>query len=206
MLRTRFLIPTTILAVSFLALPVMAKEVVASPAAEAEVVVVPSYELDKAKSTLKFIATQNNAAVEGKFTAFDAVIAFHPDHVEQSSIKVDVDINSLVMTDSQTQATLLTADWFDVAKNPKAVFVSSKVDRIPGTNDYYAPGELTLRGVKAPATLNFSIVYMDDAKVVANGSVTLQRTDFGVGQKEWAKDDVVKKAVRIEFRVTANKK
>ena len=210
MLCLRFVIPTTILVVSFFlaafTLPVMAKDVVAASTAEVEAVIIPAYVLDKEKSTLKFIATQNNAPVEGRFTAFDATIAFDPDHVELSSIKVEVDMGSLVLADSQTQATLLTADWFNVAVNPKAVFVSDKVDNVPGTKDYYASGELTLRGVKAPATLNFSIGYMDDTKVVASGYATLERTNFGVGQKEWARDDVVKKSVRVEFRVTAIKK
>jgi polyisoprenoid-binding protein YceI len=209
MLKVRLFVNLTRLLVAsvFITSSALAADVVATPTAEAvKPVVVPAYELVKDKSSLKFIATQNNAPVEGKFSAFDADILFDPDHLDLSHIRVEVDLNSLSLADSQTQATLLSADWLSVAEFPKAVFDSEKLDKIPSTNDYYAKGMLSLRGIKAPATINFIIEYSDDTKIVASGSATIQRTEFGVGQKEWAKDDVIKKSVRVEFRVTANKK
>ena len=171
-----------------------------------EVKAAPVYVLVKEKSSLKFTATQNNAPVEGKFTGFEADIAFDPEHVGLSHINVEVDLNSLVLADSQTRETLLTADWLGVVAHPKAVFTSEKIDRIPGTKDYYALGNLKLNGASAPVTLNFSMDFMDESSAVASGYVTLQRTDFGVGKGDWSRDDVVKKAVRVEFRVTATKK
>lgn len=184
-----------------------AKESVATPTAQADVAKpVPVYDVVKEKSSLRFTATQNNAPVEGKFTAFTADIAFDPEQLKDSHIRVEVDVASLELADSQTKDTLLTADWLDAKGHPKAVFVSKEIDRIPGTNDYYAKGELNLHGVKAPVTLNFTMAFMDENSAIANGYLTIQRTDFHVGQGEWSHDDVVKKAVRVEFRIAANRK
>lgn len=204
--RTHFKILTRSLAAScLLAGPAFAQ--VATPTAQAEEVKpLPVYELVKEKSTLKFIATQNNAPVEGKFTAFDADIVFDPENVAGSHIRAEVDVASLALADAQTKETLLTADWLGAVAHPKAVFSSEKIDRIPGAKDFYAKGELELNGMKAPVTLNFSMDFMDDSSAVAHGFATLERADFGVGKGEWAKDDVVKKTVRVEFRIAAKKK
>ncbi len=184
----------------------------ATPTAEATTATatatkVPSYELVKDKSTLKFTATQNNAPVDGAFSQFDGDITFDPEQLEHSHIYITVDMASLTLADAQTRETVAGTDWLDVGKHPKAVFKTlTGLSRMPGSNDYYAKGELELRGVKAPVTINFTVDFMDDTKVVASGYVTLQRTDYGVGQGEWSRDDVIKKSVRVEFRITANKK
>ena len=209
MSRRLLKIQIRILAVSCLmafAVPVMAQETATATTVAPEVKPAPVYMITKEKSTLKFTATQNNAPVEGKFKDFDADIAFDPDHLDISHIRVTVDVGSLDLADSETKDTLLTADWLDAEAHPKAVFASTAIDRFPGTENFYAKGNLTLRGVTMPATLNFTMEFMDDHSAIATGYATLQRGDFGVGQKEWAKDDVVKKSVRVEFRISAQRK
>lgn len=176
----------------------------AAPAAQ-ENIKVPSYTLVKERSQLKFIATQNNAPVEGRFKVFDAKIAFDPAHLDKSRIEATVDIASIELADAETKNTLMTGEWFDVAAHPTASFTSTKIDGVPGTDDYYASGKLSIRGKVMPITLNFTMDFMDEKSAVATGYMTVQRTDFGVGEKEWAKDDVVKKAVRVEFRIAADK-
>ncbi|MBY0407722.1 MAG: YceI family protein [Rickettsiales bacterium] len=178
---------------------------VATPTAKVEPGPVPKWNVVKEKSFVKFTATHNNAPVEGKFTGFDADIVFDGDRVKESHIRVEVDVTSLTMGDASIRDTLMTPEWLDTKKQAKAVFTSTEISRIPTTNDFYARGKLELAGVKKEVTMNFSLRYADDNAVVANGAFTLQRGEFSVGKGQWSRDDVVKQAVRVEFRVAANK-
>jgi len=167
---------------------------------------VPSYEVIKEKSSIKFFAIQNNTSVEGRFTDFDATIRFDPEAVDKSSIRVEVKTGSITMPNEEVLQNVKKPDWLSVDVFPKAIFVSQKISRMPNTDNYYADGQLTLRDKTVPVVLNFQMDHFDSKTAIASGSVTLKRKDFGVGQGEWSKDDVIKDGVRVEFRVAAEKK
>ncbi len=169
-------------------------------------VAVPSYAVVADKSFVKFIATMNGAPVEGQFKDFTANIAFDPEHPEKSNIKVEVSIASVAAANSDVEGNVKTADWLSADKFPKATFVSTKINRMPLTNNYYADGELTIRGQKKPVTLNFLMEYPAEGRAIATGYVTLQRKDFGVGQGQWQDEASIKNLVRVEFRIVADKK
>lgn len=166
---------------------------------------VSAYELVKEKSSLKFYAINNNAPVEGEFKDFSADIKFDAEKLEESKIKVEVVTASVFASYDEVVKNLVSADWLAAGKFPKAVFVSKNISRMPNSNNYYADGELQLRDKTLPVVLNFQLKPVDDKNMLATGYVTLRRTDFGVGQGQWAKDDVVKNEVRVEFRVVAER-
>lgn len=165
----------------------------------------PAYTLVRQKSFIKFFAIQNNAPVKGKFEDFSADIRFDPERLDQSSIRVEVKISSITAANDEVVSTVKLPEWLSAQAFPTAVFRSRKIWRMPSTDNYYGDGELTLRGKTVPVTLNFMIERMDEEGAIAGGYVTLRRGDFGVGQGQWAKDDVVKNEVRVEFRVVAEK-
>lgn len=166
----------------------------------------PAWQMIKEKSNLKFYAIQNGAPVEGKFKDFTTDIHFDPEHLDESAITVEVDTGSVEVASADVMQTIKTADWLSSEAFPKAVFKSKKITRMPMSDNYYGDGELTLRGKTLPVTLNFQMEYMQGNNAIAKGYVTLRRTDYGVGQGEWAKDDVIKNEVRVEFRIAAEKK
>lgn len=165
----------------------------------------PVYKLVKEKSTLKFYAINNGAPVEGQFKDFSADIKFNPDKPEESKISVEVVTASVFASYDELVKNLLTKDWLAVSDFPKAVFTSEKITRMPNSDNYYADGTLKLRDKIIPVMLNFQVQFVDDKNAIAKGFVTLRRSDFGVGQGEWKKDEVVKNEVRVEFRVVAEK-
>lgn len=167
---------------------------------------VPEYELYDKDSTLSFIATQNNAPVKGSFKAFDAEIHFDPDNLEESHIRVTVDIDSLTMADLDVLKILKSATWFDVGQHPKAVFESTRIQAADTSADYIAEGKLTLKNATQPLTLYFHMERMDDQMAVANGYAVLMRNGFEVGTGEWADDSTVKNEVRVEFYIIAQRK
>ena len=166
---------------------------------------VPAYQVIKEKSSLRFFAIQNNASIEGKFTEFSASIQFAQDRPEDSSIVVEIFTASVETSYDEVMNNVKLPEWLSVEAFPKAKFISKKIVRMPMTNNYYAEGELTVRDKTAPVTLNFQLDQPEENIAIAKGSATLHRRNFGVGQGQWASDDVVKDEVRIEFRIVARK-
>jgi len=99
---------------------------------------------------------------------------------------------------------LITSDWFNAKVFPKAEFKSKQIEKT-GDNQYNAKGTLTIRDKSVPVTLNFSAEY-NESKGSVVGSTVIKRSDFGVGQGEWAGTDEIKDDVTVSFKVAAIKK
>ena len=169
---------------------------------------VPEFVMTKDQSFLKFIALQNGAPVTGEFKDFSAKILFDPHQMDKSKLTVEVTMKDVAGPSDDMISSLKLPEWFSVDAFPKATFTSTVFHMMPGTDEkqYYVDGELTLRGQKKPLTLNFSFEHLDDKHAVATGFTTIPRKDFGVGQGEWAKEDVIRNDVRVEFRIVADRK
>lgn len=166
---------------------------------------VPSYGVVNEKSYLRFKVVTKEKTIQGRFSHFESTIAFDPDRLEKSRIRIEVPLESIVIDDEKTREALLSEEWLAAKLHPRAVFESEKIDKIPGTGDFYADGTLTLHGISKPVTLNFRKEYADDRTGVVSGYATIQRPDFQVGSGQWQADDTVKHAVRVEFRIYAVK-
>jgi len=153
------------------------------------------------RSSLSFIATQNNSPVSGEFKTYTAQIDFDP-HLKTSRIQVNVDMNSVSTSYDEVEQTLKTADWFNVKLFPEAVFKTTSITKL-GNNIYLADGNLTLRDKIIPISFPFTLAIKNKI-AEANGVVTLKRTQFGVGQNDWAKTDVIKNDVKVKFHIFAD--
>lgn len=165
---------------------------------------VPQYRMIKEKSFLKFIAIQNGAPVGGQFNDFTATIRFDEKNLEQCSIEAEVATGSLAVSNDDVAKNMRLPEWLSIDAFPKATFKSKKFNRTPMTDDYFVEGDMTIRGKTQPATLHFSLKQVEN-NAIATGYITLKRNQFGVGQGEWQKDDVVKYEVRVEFRIFTEK-
>lgn len=104
---------------------------------------------------------------------------------------------------------LPTDDWFAVSKFPTATFTSTSISATgadkAGLNSYLAKGTLTIRGVSREVALPFSLKSTGNA-TIARGTLTLNRSDFSIGQGRWASEEWVKYAVDVSFELHASKK
>lgn len=166
---------------------------------------VPAWQVVPQNSSITFTATQNNSPVTGKFTAFSGDINFDPARLKESNITIRVDLNSVTTEYGDIATTLKTADWFNIAKFPQAIFKASDFTKT-GDKTYQANGTLTIRDKTVPVVLSFILENYSDSKADAKGSAQLKRTLFNVGQGEWAKTDAVKDDVKIDFVVSALRK
>jgi polyisoprenoid-binding protein YceI len=166
---------------------------------------VPTWQIVPDKSSLTFTATQNGAPTTGTFKTFSGDISFDPTQLSASHIKVIVDLASVSDAYNTLADTLKTAPWFNTAAFPKATFVSSSITKT-GDKTFSAQGNLTLRDKTMPITLNFTQEEYSPTKAVMKGTTTVKRTQFGVGQGEWADTKAVKDEVTVDFTVTATAK
>jgi polyisoprenoid-binding protein YceI len=159
------------------------------------------YTLEPSTSLLRFSFEQAGAANSGRFGKYTADVVFAGDNLPASKIDVSIDVASLDTGDKERDDTLKTADLFDVAKFPKARFVSSKITLV-GAGRYEAQGKLTIRNVTKDVKLPITFQTKEErGKQVAflTGRYTLKRLEYGVGQGEWKSTEWVKDDVHVTF-------
>lgn len=177
------------------ALTLLAVPALAAPA--------PSWTADKPSSRVAFVATMNGQAINGSFKSWATRIAFDPKNLAGSSVVAVIDMGSAVTGDATRDEALPSADWFSVKAFPRATFVARQFKDLGGGR-YQAVGELTMRGVKRPATLPFQLA-INGTNAKMQGSLTLDRTHFGVGQGQWASGDPVAAGVKVNITLIAKR-
>jgi polyisoprenoid-binding protein YceI len=169
-----------------------------------------AWQILPAESSLNFAAHDNQGGpIGGGFAKMTGTIAGDPDHLAQSRIDIDVDLASLTADMSDTAETLPTADWFDTAHFPHAIYESQTITKRPD-GSFEAKGNLSLHGLKAPVTLAFTFLSYGPKpgapatlRAVAKGTAKLSRAAFKVGGAEWAQ--TLADGVDVSFTLTAER-
>ena len=161
------------------------------------------WNVQKESSLLGFVATISGVAQKGGFTAYDAKITLDPENLSSASVVLDIDVNSAATGETQIDSAMPSADWFAVSEFPKATFTSSII-RHSGGNAYEMDGTLKLRGIEKKLTIPFTLE-IDGTAAKATGEVEIVRTEFGVGQGQFANTDQIAGAVKVVFEFNAVK-
>lgn len=154
-----------------------------------------------ANSRIEFSIKEMGVTVSGQFMRFDAAIDLDPAKPESSSAKISVDIASLITGDHDADAIAVDQPWLNKAAFPKALFTSEAITPV-GTNRYEVKGALTIRGKTRMITVPLMTTAQGDGRLIASGSFSLKRSDFGIGGGEWNEGDVVADDVAVTFRLT----
>jgi len=161
-------------------------------------------------STVGFVARQSGAPVEGRFERFEATIAFDPAAPQGGRVEVVIDVASVNSESKDRDATIRSADLFDVAQFPTARFAAERFTAA-GDGAYEAHATLTLRDVTREVVLPFSLAvepHPDDPAALrahAVGSLEVARLDYGVGQGVWQDTSMVADAVTIAIDILARR-
>ena len=92
--------------------------------------------------------------VTGHFTKFTVEAETEDEaFTKAKSVVFTADINSISTNNEQRDAHLKSADFFDAEKHSQIRFESTNYENVGG-NDYKLHGDLTIRGVKKPITVN----------------------------------------------------
>jgi polyisoprenoid-binding protein YceI len=93
------------------------------------------------------------SCVRGHFKNVHGSLSFDPENPQASSIEVTIDAQGLWSGESDRDAHLKSADFLDVDNHPTITFRGHDVELL-GANEAKLAGDLTIRGVTRPATLD----------------------------------------------------
>jgi polyisoprenoid-binding protein YceI len=159
--------------------------------------------VDYAKSRLGFTVQWSNEPFSATFKSWKADIDFDPADLAHARAAVSIDMASEASDEDEFDSGLRGVFGFEVSKFPAAQFLATSFTHKMG-NDYIATGSLTIRGVTKPVTLPFTLtVYGKTAHMI--GTAQIMRTDFGVGEGEWAADKPVSHTVTVTVDLTATR-
>jgi polyisoprenoid-binding protein YceI len=148
-----------------------------------------TFSLDRAHTEVGFDITHFFTKVHGRFTDFSGTIVADPDNLPSSSVTVTIRDSSIFTANERRDAHLRTADFFWVEKYPEITFTSTKV--VPGKDPshFQVEGNLTIRGVSKPVTLDAEFLGMGPVGIGGNNlgtqagfhaTTSVNRRDFGI--------------------------
>lgn len=154
--------------------------------------------VDYGKSQIRFVIRQMNVPVEGGFKRFSAQARFDPAKVENAEFRIDLDMASIDTGSPDGDDEARRPLWFDMARYPKASFVSKSVAR-QAEGRFVASGDLTIKGRSRAVVVPFSLVRQTNGAWLAEGKLPVRRKDFGIGGGDW--NDVVADQAEARFRI-----
>ena len=151
-------------------------------------------------STLSFTYNQFSSRVYGTFSQFEGVLDFDTTNPSAAHAGLTIQLESIDAGSSDANEELQKPAWFDTANSPVATFESTAVKAL-GDNRYSITGKLTLRGITRVVQVPV-LLKAENAIGIFDGQLTLKRSDFKIGEGEWA-DTVVSDDINIRFRMVA---
>jgi len=124
------------------------------------------------------------ATVKGRFAAFTGSFVGDLADLSTGTLSVEIASDSVDTREEKRDGHLRSADFFDVENHPTVAFTSNSITR-QNDESYVVKGDLTIRGITQPATLN--LIYEGSGKdpwgnEKAGFSLTggVNRKDFGL--------------------------
>ncbi|NOV00236.1 YceI family protein [Paenibacillus planticolens] len=124
------------------------------------------------------------AKVKGTFHSFEAQIEADAEDLTSANIAFQVDLSSIDTRNTDRDAHLRSADFFDCEQHPTMAFQSTQVTKT-SDGEYAVTGDLTIRGVTKPET--FEVTYegaskdpWGNEKVGFSAAGSIKRADFGL--------------------------
>lgn len=170
-----------------------------------------TYVIDPAHSAVGFSIRHLFSRVPGRFTKFEGKIVVDQADYTKSSVDVSIDAASIDTNEPARDKHLKSPDFFDVAKNPKLTFKSTRVSQ-PGPNKLSVEGNLTIRGTTRPVTLDVDVLgfgpgYGGRSLGGFEARTKVNRQDFGVAWNDLIEGGgaVLGDEVEIKINVEAAK-
>ena len=144
-----------------------------------------TWEFDPAHSFVEFsVRHLMISTVTGRFRSFKATIALDETSIENSHIQAEIDAANIDTGVADRDNHLRSADFFDVANHPTIMFRSTEI-RHHGEGSGKIRGELTIRGVTRPVTLDVTDLGeirdpWGNRRRGFTAETTLSRKDFGM--------------------------
>jgi polyisoprenoid-binding protein YceI len=156
-------------------------------------------------SKVEFVASKVTRSHDGAFKQFSGTIDLLNSDPAQSVVSISIDANSVSTDEPDLTKHLQTPDFFDVAKYPKATFVSTKIE--PASENgatHSVTGNFDFHGIKKsisfPATIQVA-----PGSVSVNAEFAINRKDYGLTYPGKA-DDLIRDNVVIKLALNVPRK
>lgn len=167
------------------------------------------YELDKAHSTVEFVARHLMIAkVRGRFDELSGTVTIG-EVPEESHVEVTIDAASISTKEPGRDEHLRSADFFDVERYPTLAFRSTGVEDLGGGR-FRLSGELTIRDVTRTVVLDGEFegagtTPWGTTAIGFTASTEVDREDWGMTWNQALETGgvLVGKRIRIELSVEA---
>jgi polyisoprenoid-binding protein YceI len=169
-----------------------------------------TYTIDPAHSRIGFVARHAMVTkVRGSFKDFDGSGYFDAADPANSKLHLTIKAVSIDTGNADRDAHLRSNDFFDMDNHPEINFSSTGVEQA-GQDRYQVTGNLTIKGVTRPVTVDFE--YTGSAtdpfgnhRIGFEGTITVNRKDWGVNWNAAleAGGVLVSEKVTLEFDVSA---
>ena len=140
--------------------------------------------IDSSHTTAQFsVKHMMVTSVRGHFDKVAGTVNLDDKDPSKSTVQFEMDAASINTRDAKRDAHLKSPDFFDADKNPKITFTSTKITRA-GKDKYKVLGDLTMRGVTKPVTLQVeapTTVVKNPWGVPVRGVVAKTR----INRKDW---------------------
>lgn len=148
-------------------------------------------------SRITFTSKQMSVPIEGKFGKFSAQLSLDPAKPEMGRAQIDIDLNSIDAGNEDANAEIKRKLWFDTQNFPTARFVSNAI-KASGPGRYESPGKLNIKGRNLDIVAPFTFK-AEGAGGRIEGSFTIKRLAYGIGEGEWADTGTVANEVIVKF-------
>jgi polyisoprenoid-binding protein YceI len=169
----------------------------AAPAAPAPVAG-EKYLISPDNSKIEFVGSKVTGSHNGSFGKFSGAVDYLG-QPEKSRVSITIDLDSLTTDTPKLTDHLKTADFFDVAKYPRATFESTEIKAGGDKATHTVTGNLELHGVTKSITFPATIAVSPGA-ITVDSSFALNRKDFGINYAG-ASDDLIRDEVVLTLRV-----
>jgi polyisoprenoid-binding protein YceI len=149
------------------------------------------WSIDKGHTKFAFIAEHHGLSeVDGYFKKFDGKITASKDDLSDAVFEISIESASINTDLDMRDNHLKSEDMFNVEKFPAITFKSTSFTKIAG-NKYKMAGDMTIKGVTKPITLdvtmNGPMAHPNPQNKVPQlgikATTTIKRSDFGIGGK-----------------------
>lgn len=143
------------------------------------------WDFDVAHSSINFSVRHLMVSkVRGQFTKWSGSLEFDEQEPTRARVDAQLDAASIDTKDAQRDAHLRSADFLDTERFPTISFKSTGIEKV-GDARFSMKGELTIRGITKPVTLD--VEYAGRAKdpwggerVGFSARTSIDRKDFGL--------------------------
>ena len=154
---------------------------------------------DSGGSRVQFVAKQSEVPLTGRFAKFRADVDLDPAHPQGGRIKVVIDLASADAGGADANQLLRSKEFFDVASFPDATFEATSITAAPN-GGFQAAGTFTLKGHRAGILVPFT-ARQQGATTWFEGSTSISRLAYHVGEGQWSDTGTLDDEVLIDFKL-----